>query len=323
MNIFQKLFSRKALVKSLPPRRVRAAATTSIWPGSGSSRLFSGAKYRHGMPETGTSPIIDHQTGRINAREAYHTSTIARAMVERFAETVVDAGLKLAPNPAAAVLGLTGEQAGEWSRDVAERFDLWAASKFPSHARDMTFYQIQRMAEIFQQRDGEYFVRLHYDDDRKLPNPLSLSHVDPSQIVGCAYTSSFGLQYDFDDGIERDSAGRETAYHIQHQGENKQWKTSRIPLVDGDRTFALHGFAAEYAGQRRGYSRLMHALQEFSQITNFTLAHIEKAIKQSGIIMSKETDTNNTPTGSPWGDIQPAGRKSHAGRDRDIQQRRG
>ena len=303
MGFISKLFSRKALVRELPTPRTprRFAASSSMFSGGMGTRRFDGAKFRHGMPGTGTAPVIDHQYGRINAREAYHTSTIARAMVERFAETVVDAGLRLDPNPSASVLGLTLEQAQEWSRDVAERFHLWASSKFPSRSRDMTFYQIQRLAEIFQQRDGEYFVRFHYDDDRKLPNPLSLSYIDPSQIIGCAYTSSYGLQYSFDDGIEREPSGMEKAYHIQHM-VNKKWKTDRIPARDEDRPFMIHGFAPEYAGQKRGYSRLMHALQEFSQITGFTLAHIEKAIKQSGIIMSKETDSNNIPTGSPFGD---------------------
>jgi len=323
MGKIQKLFTRTAPAAGLdwswptPPRVRSVGASSSIFRGGAGTRLFDGAKYRHGMPGTGTSPIIDHQYGRINAREAYHTSTIARAMVERFSETVVDAGLILNPNPSARVLGLTQEQAQEWSRNVAARFHLWASSKFPSRARDMTFYQMQRLAEIFQQRDGEYFVRLHYDDDRKLPSPLSLSYIDPAQIVGCAYTSSYGLQFDYDDGIERDGAGRDVAFHIQHQ-VNGEWKTDRIPVSDGNRTLALRGMAAEYPGQKRGYSRLMHALQEFSQITGFTLSHIEKAIKQSGIIMSKETDANSVPTGSPWGDGAAANFPDTSGHDSEI-----
>jgi capsid protein len=47
----------------------------------------------------------------------------------------------------------------------------------------------------------------------------------------------------------------------------------------------IHGFAPEYAGQGRGYSRLAFALQEFQNLTDFSMATIRKAINQSQVHM--------------------------------------
>jgi capsid protein len=52
----------------------------------------------------------------------------------------------------------------------------------------------------------------------------------------------------------------------------------------------LHGFNPEYAGQGRGFPRLAHALQEFEQITDFSLSTIQKAISQASLVMAVEND---------------------------------
>jgi capsid protein len=52
----------------------------------------------------------------------------------------------------------------------------------------------------------------------------------------------------------------------------------------------LHGFNPEYAGQGRGYPRMSHLIQEFSQLTNFKISHIQKAINQSSFIAAIEND---------------------------------
>jgi lambda family phage portal protein len=261
-----------------------------------------GSKFRGGLPNSGTSPILDHQYLRYNAREQWHVTPIARAMIERFAETVVDDGLHLEPAPAASVLGLSAEQAEQWSASVAQRFHLWAGSKFATRSEQMTFYQAQRFVELAQHRDGEYFVRFHYDDDPKRPSTLSVSFVEPDQIVGCAYTASQGYPYDYGDGINRDAAGREVSYEVSVR-RGSAWTTETIPAVlPSGRRMMLHGWCPEYASQTRGFSRLAHAIQEFEQLTGFTSAQINKAIMQSIFVMAKETDASAVPTQSIFGD---------------------
>jgi lambda family phage portal protein len=284
-------------------RQPQTRAVSSFSGAYGGAYWHDGSKFRGALPNSGMSPVIDHQYTRINAREQFHTTPIARAMVERFAETVVDDGLRLEPTPAFSVLGLTQEQAGIWARSVAARFHLWAKSKWPSRNEQMTLYQIQRFSEIGQQRDGEYFVRFHYDDlDRRRPNPLSLSFVEPDQIMGCAYSSTQGYPLVDGDGIRRDDAGREISYQVAVR-RGTTWTTETIPaMLPSGRRLMIHGWCPEYASQTRGYSRLTHAIQEFEELNGFTTAQIQKAIKQSAITMMVETDAGSVPVGSIFGD---------------------
>jgi lambda family phage portal protein len=222
---------------------------------------------------------------RQNARDAYHDSMEAHAMVNRFADTVADDGLKLEPTPTASLLGLTPKRAEEWSEEVAERFNLWAKDKNAHRQGHLNFYQSQRLYQKAQHRDNDIFVRLYYSTSRKLLNPLQFQFIDPNQVRGYAWTSTYA-QFDQNDGIIRDQQGREKAYKIWHS-QNGKIIDSTIPRISPQtgRLFMLHGFVPDYAGQDRGYSLLGHALQEFENITDFSAAHIKKAINQSNITM--------------------------------------
>ncbi len=276
----------------------------------GSSRS-SGAKWPGGMSSHINRLHINHFASRMNAREIMHDVPQARAIVERYADSVVDIGIKVEPTPDADILGITPEQAEAWSENTGKRFDLWARSKKSHRSRLITFYQAQRMYEIFQHRDNDIFVRLHYSPERDVSNPLQFQFIDPNQIRGYAYTNNY-MEYVQSDGIIRDARGRETHYKIWIQnpteGMNKgKFKDVTIPArgAKSGRIFMLHGFSAEYAGQGRGYSRLSHALQDLENITDFTSAQLKKAINQSSMVGFISPSENN-PASNPFEDM-PAG----------------
>jgi lambda family phage portal protein len=291
-----------------------AATQMSSFVGSGYSTIpyssTGGEKYFQGLSNPGISPYIDNRTIRQNARRAYHESIAARSLVDRYADTTIGVGLRLDSTPQADILGITPEQAEEWATRVEKLFDIWASSKKSSRNETLTFYQAQRLAEISQQRDGEYFPRLHYTKNRERPNPLQIGFIDPNQIRGDAFTSTSGFQDDSTtDGIVRDSAGRETAYLVWVKKSDGTFEEKRIPArgARSKRRLVLHGYAPEYAGQGRGYSRLGHALQEFSDLTDFTVAQIKKAIIQSSIPLWVKP-SQDKPASDPFeGITHPAG----------------
>jgi capsid protein len=259
---------------------------------------YGGEKWPAGMSASGHLHIINHYTARRNARNAMQDSPHARAMVERMADTVVDTGLRLEMTPVIEVLGITRQEAEEWARDVEARFDMWARDKNQHRSGTMTFYQYQRMYQVFQQRDNDMFTRLYYDSDPTLQNPLQWESIDPDQIrgdaltttlglygTGSGITTSFGLQSTSGDGIERDARGRETGYNIYIRNPDGTYESITVPARTKEgRLLMLHGYRPEYSGQSRGYSRLAHAIQEFENITDFSAASIKKAINQSNIV---------------------------------------
>jgi len=270
----------------------------------GRSSQDGGSKWDWGLSNDGASPAIDHYYARQNSRSAYLDSLQAHAVVGRFADTVVDTGLRLKPKPAWRQLGITPEQAREWSADVEEKFDMWARSKKSHRSEQMSFYQMQRLVSISQPRDGEYFVRLTYNNRKDLINPLQLRLIDPNQIRGFAFTSTQGFQ-GFADGIKRDEAGREVAYNVySYDYKNNRYRETVIPAIGprSGRRMVLHGFAQEWPDQVRGYPRLFHALQEFENLTDFSLAHIKKAINQSNLTMFVKP-SDDAPASNPFEEI--------------------
>jgi len=322
MSVFEKIFP--SLFKAKQPEEIKAqprpkkesqsgadtakinAATGYGYSSNGnflSTGTTGGSKWDYGLSASGASRVLDHATLRRNARDAYHDTPQARALVDRFADTVVDVGLMLEAEPRAEILGMDQEELEQWARNVEARFDSWARNKKQHRAENMTFYQAQRLYQIFQQRDNDIFTRLYYTKDRTVSNPVQFDFLDPEMVRSDAYTSTDGFSDAFD-GIIRDDRGRETAYQVWvYDKKSKTYKMATIPRTGSKsgRVFVLHGFAPEYAGQGRGYSRLAHALQEFENLTDFTTAQIKKAINQSNLVFMME-NADEDPS-NPFEDI--------------------
>ena len=156
--------------------------------------------------------------------------------------------------------------------------------KKQNRSGNMNFYQSHRFYQISQHRDGDIFVRLYYSNERNLQNPLQFEFIDPDQIKGDTFTTTCGFQFSGHDGIQRDTQGREKNYAVWVIKDNKI-ETVNIPRIGSKskRIMMLHGFVPEYAGQGRGFTRLAHALQDFQNITDFSLAEIKKALLSAQI----------------------------------------
>lgn len=275
--------------------------------GRGGGRSFGGrsggAKWDYGLSTSASNLTLDHYTLRQNARDACHDSSHARAVVFRMADSVAGNGLMLEPAPKTELLGISIEEGEAWAEDVASRFDSFASSKKQHRSEQMNLYQASRFYEINNHRDGEVFPRLYYSKDRELINPLQFEFICPNQIRGDAFTSIAG-PFGQDDGIIRDARGREIGYKIWVLGKNNKYRSVTIPAkgAKSKRIFMLHGFAPEFPGQTRGFSRLAHALQEFENITDFTSAQIKKAINQSNITMFTKPSADN-PASNPFENI--------------------
>ena len=185
-------------------------------------RVTGGEKWNQGLSSSGLGSAIHHTLARRNARVAMQDSVQARACVTRSADSISDGGLRLELAPVIGILGITKEKAAEWSRDVEERFDLWAKSMQAHRAGFMNFYRAQGFWAFCRQRDNDQFVRLYYDDDPTLQNPLQFEFLDPDQIRGDAFTNLYGFNQTtttngfqlLADGIQRDERGRETGYKV-------------------------------------------------------------------------------------------------------------
>lgn len=247
--------------------------------------MSSGGKWAHGLSAAGASLFLDHRSLRQNARVALQDSSQGRAIVERKVDAIAHTGLRLEATPDSIVLGISQEQATEWARDVSSRFNLWAKDKKQHRSETMNFYQAQWFYTFFKERDNDIFVRLYYSPDRLLQNPLQFSFLDPDQIRGFGFTTSYGFQHNRD-GIIRDDRGRETGYEvwIRKSGGTFEAVTIQARGPKSGRRFMLHGWRPEYAGQGRGFSKLAPIIQDLENLTDFSSAHIKQAINQATFV---------------------------------------
>lgn len=260
-----------------------SAITISGAPSTRNSGFDGGGKWPYSLSRQSLS--LDHNKLRQGARLAMQDSPQGRAIVERKVDAISGTGIKLEPTPDITVLGITQEQAATWSTDIAARFDLWANDKKQHRAESMTYYQAQWLHSYFKERDNDVFIRLYYSPDRGLQNPLQFEFIDPDQIRGQAFTSSWGFQ-PHEDGIERDSRGRETGFKVWVKDDNGNYKEVSIKKKGSKsgRIFMLHGFRPEYAGQGRGFTKLAPIIQDLENFTDFSAAHIKQAINQAQIV---------------------------------------
>lgn len=269
-----------------------------------------GAKFPGGLNGNRPGLVLDHTALRQNARRAYHDTPAAKAIVDRFVDSVADVGLSLEPSPKADILGRSPEELEKWSADVEERFDCYARDLRQCRSEMFNFYQAQRMYQLFQHRDNDQFIRLYYDNNPALLSPLQFEFIDPFQVRSDAYTSTYFANMLYTgDGIDRDERGRETGYHIWVRTKENEYREVNIPKRDpvSGRLLMLHCFYPEYSGQGRGYSLLGYALQEFENLTDFTISVIKKAINQSAITMYVKPSSDAPATNLFEGLLSAAG----------------
>jgi lambda family phage portal protein len=293
MGLFNLFFGKKInKIRTEAAREAAIIATNGIIKQASKTMAYyrsmistGGSKYPYGLSSSGTGVFLDHSKILQNARKSVFESVQAKSLVDRFAESIVDIGLKLEAMPDFEILGITPEAAEEWGRNVSQRYHLVQKSKAQHRAGLYNQYQAQLLYAKAQQRDNDIFVRFYYSNRRDLISPLQFDFVDPCMIRGYAYTST-GNNFMIDDGIVRNADGSERSYKIWEIDSQGQYQERDIPRIGAKsgKLMMIHGFQPEYAGQGRGYSRLAHALQEFQNITDFSLAVIKKAINQSGFV---------------------------------------
>ncbi|MDR2490259.1 MAG: phage portal protein [Spirochaetaceae bacterium] len=261
-----------------------ASAVQSSYERSGGR--FYGQAYNLGLSLRPDITAIDADKMRMQVRNLALKSTATRALLNSNVETTVDSGLVAHAYPDYESLGITQQEAEEWSKFVDTRFDAWAQDKRSIKNECYNFYQLQRMLQRYTDRDGETFLNFSYSGRRDLLNPLQLTILDPEQINGTGSISTRSSYNPTGDGIKRDEHGREVFYSVWSINELR-YEQKEIPRI-GDRSgrvFMTHGIAEiDYAGQGRGFSPLGVAVQDLDNILALSQSKLKKSINMSQIV---------------------------------------
>lgn len=249
----------------------RGPAVSTSYPNTGNT-YESGAKYVEGLRHLNAASGLKLDTEKVlkQARIAYHDSTIAKSIVDRYAMLGIGSGLFLEAAPQAELLNRSPEQLVEWSLDVQRRFHLWAKSKDSDISESMTFYQLQNFFMKSQHRDGEYFGRIHY-----INGEIKIGTFDPTQLEEGI---TDGVR--FDNGVHRNEYGAIDKYRIRVSDK----KVAIFPkYTSRNKPLIIHGFMPDYSGQVRGLSQIAHLLQECKLLADYQIFELIKAGLQASL----------------------------------------
>lgn len=253
---------------------------------------------------------LDPDREREKARGVYTESLIARGIVTRFVDNVINVGLNWEASPMWDLL--PGSPTSEkdrynWTNLVEARWALYTRSKESTVEGDKKFSQLQRILYRTSLVDGEFFVVYRYLSDPKRMSPVSAQIIRSTQVVSPTDAKTLKAieqkSHKIDHGIEYDSTGKKIAIYVQEPGYNLSKKIVRIPFYGNNRRFVSHHADVENPGQVRGISPLSALVYELDKLTEYDIAELEAVVSSALWIASIEADVNATPGRAPK--IQP------------------
>lgn len=267
---------------------------------------FSGSKSARGISGDGENLTINSRKMVLNARRAMFDSLEARSIVDRHADITTDTGIMINPTVKSDILGISPTEADAINRSIRDRFDLFMRSKTAHRARQFTGYDLQRLYNKALITDNDVYVRFYFENEADSLSSVSFDFIDTMAISGDGYSRTDGSPVCIG-GIIYDSKNRETAYRVKGYSKDGTAVYNEIPAKVAGRTIISHGYIADLITQAKGISGLGHAIDEFQKFTDFTQAHIQKAITQANVAIAIENAGENDPSDPFEGILGEAG----------------
>lgn len=227
---------------------------------------------------------------------------LGAAAINTSAIHAVGSGLRVFPRPNARLLGISPEEARQWSKRVAQEFELWASTTECDILHRNTFYDMQWIAYLGYLTDGDMFaVMRRKPQSPNLPYTLRIQLVEGNRISNPrAAGDVVSLDaYDVEslntdtgnriiNGVEIDSDGAVVAYWVcnvvpDDPAEQGRMQWHRVEAFGKRTGFAnmlqiCHDVRAE---QYRGVPYLAPVLESLKQVSRYTSAELTSAIVKS------------------------------------------
>ncbi len=255
---------------------------------SGTTRRYGSGNSKYGNIKYQNAGFTDYGRQRENARGVYSDSLIARGLVGRLIDNVINTGLTWEASPLWAMIpdwkDKSDEQKYQWTETVENYFTLYSESTEADSKGRLTFKQIQRLLYMLRVKEGEYFCILRYLNNSKRTSPVAIQVLNNDQVqqptdakVVLAIKNRGAT---VKEGIEYDSTGKMIAIHVVENLENFGRDTKRIPIFGpkSGRRFVIHDANFETAEQYRGFPELAAFIYELDRLTEYDINELEATI---------------------------------------------
>jgi lambda family phage portal protein len=240
--------------------------------------------------------LFDLETLRARSRDMVRNAPLATGAVNTVIMNVVGTGLSLLPRPDWEALGMTEDQADEWTARVEREFRVWAESTECDITRTQNFYGLQSLVLRSALESGDVFVLLPMIESRTSPYALRVQVVEADRVETPMGKNGNGGNK-IVAGVEMDANGTPVAYYIlshhpgSPEGINKEFL--RVPAFNErtGRRNVLHIFQRTRPGQTRGVPYLAPVIEPLKQLDKYTEAELMAAVVASLLTVFVKSET--------------------------------
>lgn len=237
---------------------------------------------------------------RARSRDLVRNTPIATGALATVVTSTVGDGLVLKSQVDRAVLGLTPEQAEAWQNKAQREFALWAER--PDFTSRLNFDEMQEQVFRATLESGDVFVARRRRVGTGDVYGLKLQVIEADRIgnpTGQANTATLV------DGVEMDSDGRPSHYHIatRHPDDTiavrREWKRYQIHSDSDGTPLILHLYKQQRPDQARGLPYLAPVVEPIKQLGDYTEAEIRAAVLSAMLTVFITSDAPSDAGGNP------------------------
>lgn len=256
-------------------------------------------KSMRGVTATLASPAQDIDSklygSRALSRDMAMNTPLAVSIFRRFRANVIGAGLQVQPRPDWRYLGITEEEASDFTAAAIREFDMFAEALESDYTGQATFNEQQALLLLQALYDGDVFFALPWVPSQRAgwPYETTVKIIDADLVRNpdddwLAYNSQ-PTNAKIRNGIEYDSAGRLVAYWVANYYRNDELSIEdssknfvRVPVYDsnGERQI-YHVLEHERHGQRRGMPLLAPVVDQLKMVSRLTKSELTAALVAS------------------------------------------
>ena len=220
---------------------------------------------------------------RARSRDLYAGASLARGAIDRVVLNSVGSGLKLNVRIDGDMLGMSDDEAAEWSAKTEAEFDYWAGSKDCDYCRMMNFYELQGLAFRSVLLDGECLALLPEVHSEGVTYDLRVMLLEGDRLQTPLRRPSGRM---IDEGVELDKAGRPCAYWITNRNPESElmnqppleWRRVKLFGYKSGKRNILHLMPSERIGQHRGVPFLAPVIEDLKQLSRYTDAELMASV---------------------------------------------
>lgn len=224
-----------------------------------------------------TTYIPDYYILSTRSWQAYTDSPLAKTGVNKWADWIIDSGLKLKANPAKIVLKSEGiemdkVQSEEFNDLVESRFEVWANSKESSWTGEETFNECTKSIYVNGKIGGDVLVIL-----RLVNGIVKIQYIDGQRVQSPSiFNTSTPEGNIISNGVEISPTGKVVAYHVVKPG-SLQTETIKAYSKEGLRVAFLYKGTKWRMDYHRGMPVISTVLETLSKIDRYREATVGSA----------------------------------------------